>query len=58
MTRSTCGKEGLQGKDLAAALDTIRGRAMALGTGLLAAVAIYYTAANAASARRSGSTDS
>ena len=47
------GKAGLAGKDLADALDTVRGRAMAIATGLLAAVAIYYTAANAASARRS-----
>ncbi|MGC4956741.1 pentapeptide repeat-containing protein [Actinomadura citrea] len=47
------GKDGLAGKDLADALDTVRGRAMALGTGLLAAVAIYYTASNATSARRS-----
>ncbi|QXJ25906.1 pentapeptide repeat-containing protein [Actinomadura graeca] len=47
------GKGGLTGKDLADALDTVRGRAMALGTGLLAAVAIYYTASNASSARRS-----
>ncbi|WP_067812781.1 hypothetical protein [Actinomadura kijaniata] len=45
--------DGLAGKDLAAALDTVRGRALAVGTGLLAAVAIYYTANNAASARRS-----
>jgi hypothetical protein len=47
------GKDGLTGKDLAAALDTVRGRAMSLGTGLLAAAAIYYTASNAVSARRS-----
>lgn len=47
------GKAGLAGKDLADALDTVRGRAMAIATGLLAAVAIYYTASNAASARRS-----
>ncbi|MFG2004824.1 pentapeptide repeat-containing protein [Spirillospora sp. NPDC048911] len=47
------GKDGLKGKERAEALDTIRGRAMAVGTGLLAAVAIYYTANNAVSARRS-----
>ncbi|WP_067470073.1 pentapeptide repeat-containing protein [Actinomadura macra] len=47
------GKGGLEGKDLADALDTVRGRAMTMGTGLLAAVAIYYTANNAVSARRS-----
>jgi hypothetical protein len=47
------GKDGLAGKDLADALDTVRGRAMAMGTGLLATVAIYYTASNATSARRS-----
>ncbi|MFE9101671.1 pentapeptide repeat-containing protein [Actinomadura geliboluensis] len=47
------GEDGLVGKDLAAALDTVRGRAMTMGTGLLAAVAIYYTANNASSARRS-----
>ncbi|MFI0411820.1 pentapeptide repeat-containing protein [Actinomadura sp. 3N508] len=47
------GNTGLAGKDLAQALDMVRGRAMAMGTGLLAAAAIYYTAANASSARRS-----
>ncbi|WP_147341423.1 pentapeptide repeat-containing protein [Actinomadura logoneensis] len=47
------GQGGLGGKDLAEALDRVRGRAMAVGTGLLAVVAIYYTASNAASARRS-----
>jgi hypothetical protein len=46
------GKGGLAGKELAAALDAVRGRAMTLGTGLPATVAIYYTAGNAASARR------
>jgi hypothetical protein len=45
-------KNALVSKELAAALDAIRGRALAVGTGLLAAVAIYYTASNAASARR------
>jgi hypothetical protein len=45
------GKDGLAGKDLADALDTVRGRAMAMGTGLLAAVAIYYTASNATGPR-------
>ncbi|REF00607.1 pentapeptide repeat-containing protein [Thermomonospora umbrina] len=47
------GKDGLKGKELSEALGTVRGHAMALGTGLLASVAVYYTAANAASARRS-----
>ncbi|WP_242911078.1 hypothetical protein [Actinomadura terrae] len=47
------GKDGLAGKDLADALDTVRGRAMAVGTGVLAGGAIYYTASNAVSARRS-----
>lgn len=47
------GKDGLTGKDLADAVDTVRGRAMAIATGLLAAVAIHYTASNAASAWRS-----
>jgi hypothetical protein len=47
------GRDGLKGKELAAALDAVRGRALTVGTGLLAVVAIYYTASNATSARRS-----
>ncbi|WP_344860941.1 pentapeptide repeat-containing protein [Planomonospora alba] len=46
------GVRGLAGKDLAAALDAIRGRALAIATGLIALVAVYYTARNAATARR------
>ncbi|GAA2076133.1 pentapeptide repeat-containing protein [Actinomadura alba] len=47
------GRDGLKGKELADALDAVRGRALTVGTGLLAAAAIYYTASNATSARRS-----
>lgn len=43
---------GLTGKDLASALDAVRGRALAVGTGLLALVAVYYTARNADTARQ------
>ncbi|MET8145695.1 hypothetical protein ABZU32_35790 [Sphaerisporangium sp. NPDC005288] len=46
------GVTGLAGKDLAAALDAIRGRALAVATGLIALVAVYYTARNADTARR------
>ncbi|WP_051866188.1 pentapeptide repeat-containing protein [Streptosporangium roseum] len=46
------GVRGLAGKDLAAALDAIRGRALAIATGLIALVAVYYTARNADTARR------
>ncbi|WP_165781236.1 pentapeptide repeat-containing protein [Streptosporangium minutum] len=46
------GVHGLAGKDLAAALDAIRGRALAIATGLIALVAVYYTATNADTARR------
>ncbi|ROO88548.1 pentapeptide repeat protein [Actinocorallia herbida] len=46
------GGGALQGKDRQEVLDSARGRLTAVGTGLLAAAAIYYTAANAASARR------
>lgn len=42
----------LQGAERAEALDRVRGRAIAVGTGLLAVVAIYFTADNARSARR------
>ncbi|WP_198653904.1 pentapeptide repeat-containing protein [Actinocorallia populi] len=43
---------GMEPTELAEALDRVRGRAVAIGTGMLAAIAIIYTAANAASARR------
>jgi Pentapeptide repeats (8 copies) len=43
---------GLTGKDLADALDAVRGRMLAVATGMLATVAIYYTARNADTARR------
>ncbi|MFI6883866.1 pentapeptide repeat-containing protein [Streptosporangium canum] len=46
------GVRGLGGKDLAAALDAIRGRTLAIATGLIALVAVYYTARNADTARR------
>ncbi|MEV4245884.1 pentapeptide repeat-containing protein [Streptosporangium canum] len=46
------GVRGLAGKDLAAALDAVRGRALAIATGLVALVAVYYTARNADTARR------
>lgn len=38
------GVHGLKGKELADALDAVRGRAFAVGTGLAALVAVYYTA--------------
>lgn len=41
----------LRGKDWADALNAIRGQALAIVTGILASVAIYYTAANARTAR-------
>ena len=43
---------GLTGKDLEDALDAIRSRALAAGTGLAALVAVYYTARNADTARK------
>ncbi|MFF0250774.1 pentapeptide repeat-containing protein [Streptosporangium sandarakinum] len=43
---------GLVGKDLAAALDAVRGRVLAVATGLAALVAVFYTARNADTARR------
>jgi hypothetical protein len=43
---------GLKGKELADALDAVRGRALAVATGLAALVAVYYTARNADTARR------
>ncbi|MFF0770897.1 pentapeptide repeat-containing protein [Nonomuraea wenchangensis] len=39
-------------KDLAAAADAVRGRALAIATGLVALAAVYYTARNAETARR------
>ncbi|MCW2944564.1 MAG: Pentapeptide repeat family protein [Actinoallomurus sp.] len=50
--RHVDGVHGLTGKDLAAALDAVRGRALAIATGLLALTAVYYTARNADTARR------
>ncbi|GGS80129.1 hypothetical protein GCM10010156_43700 [Planobispora rosea] len=46
------GVTGLTGKDLAAALDAVRGRALAIATGLVALLAVFYTARNADTARR------
>ena len=43
---------GLTGKDLEDAVDAVRGRALAVGTGLAALVAVYYTAHNADTARK------
>ncbi|MFI0354285.1 pentapeptide repeat-containing protein [Actinomadura sp. 9N407] len=45
------GRDALTGKDRQESLDKARGRITAMATGFLAAVAIYYTAANARSAR-------
>ncbi|MFG1613362.1 pentapeptide repeat-containing protein [Nonomuraea wenchangensis] len=39
-------------KDLAVAADAIRGRALAIATGVVALAAVYYTARNAETARR------
>ncbi|MGI5292987.1 pentapeptide repeat-containing protein [Nonomuraea polychroma] len=46
------GVTGLQGEKLAAAVDAVRGRALAVATGLAALAAVYYTARNADTARR------
>ncbi|WP_327586988.1 pentapeptide repeat-containing protein [Nonomuraea sp. NBC_00507] len=46
------GVTGLQGEKLAAAVDMVRGRALAVATGLAALLAVYYTARNADTARR------
>ena len=46
------GVKGLSGKEEADALDAIRGRVLTVATGLLAIVAVYYTARNAHTARR------
>lgn len=46
------GVTGLHGKDLAAAVDAVRGRALAVATGLAALGALFYTARNAETARR------
>ncbi|GIH97903.1 hypothetical protein ACFFMN_27895 [Planobispora siamensis] len=44
-------------KDRAAALDAVRGRALAIATGLIALGAVYYTARNADTARQGHITD-
>ncbi|MFI6320631.1 pentapeptide repeat-containing protein [Nonomuraea sp. NPDC050556] len=49
---SVGGRTGLTGKDLADALDAIRGRALAVATGVAALTAVFYTARNADTARR------
>ncbi|UBU11258.1 pentapeptide repeat-containing protein [Nonomuraea gerenzanensis] len=46
------GVTGLSGEKLAAAVDAVRGRALAVATGLAALAAVYYTARNADTARR------
>ncbi|MEU6721987.1 pentapeptide repeat-containing protein [Nonomuraea sp. NPDC046802] len=46
------GVAGLQGEKLATAVDSIRGRVLAVATGLAALLAVYYTARNADTARR------
>ncbi|WP_182903558.1 pentapeptide repeat-containing protein [Microbispora sp. H10830] len=46
------GVTGLAGKDLASAQDAIRGRLLAVATGMAALGALYYTARNADTARR------
>jgi hypothetical protein len=58
--RHVDGVHGLKGKELEDALDAVRGRALAVGTGLAALVAVYYTARNADTARKAlqQSTDS
>lgn len=48
---------GLSGKDLSSALDTVRGRTLAVGTCLVALAAVYYTARNADTARQGHVTD-
>jgi uncharacterized protein YjbI with pentapeptide repeats len=48
------GVKGLRGTERAEALDRVRGRAVAIGTGLLAAIAIYFTARTARAAIASG----
>ncbi|WP_162641809.1 pentapeptide repeat-containing protein [Streptosporangium sp. 'caverna'] len=42
----------LDPKDLTTAVDAVRGRVLTVATGLVALVAVYYTARNAATARR------
>lgn len=46
------GVTGLSGKERAEALDAIRGRGLAVSTGVVALVAVFYTARNADTARR------
>src|SRR3569833_4079303 len=50
--RHVDGVRGFTGKELADSLDAARGRALAVGTGVAALVAVYYTARNAGTARR------
>ncbi|WP_182885324.1 pentapeptide repeat-containing protein [Microbispora sp. H10885] len=51
------GVNGIVGKDLAAALDAVRGRALAVATGVIALAAVFYTARNADTARQGHITD-
>lgn len=46
------GVTGVSGKERAELLDAIRGRALTMATGVAALVAVYYTARNADTARR------
>lgn len=46
------GVTGLQGEKLAVAVDAVRGRILAVATGLAALLALYYTARNTETARR------
>ncbi|MGP4105133.1 pentapeptide repeat-containing protein [Nonomuraea sp. KM90] len=46
------GATGLQGEKLAVAVDAVRSRTLAIATGLAALAAVYYTARNADTARR------
>ena len=52
LLRHVDGVHGLSGKELADALDAVRGRALAIATGLAALTAVYYTARNADTARK------
>lgn len=52
LLRHVDGVHGLSGKELADALDAVRGRALAVATGLAALTAVYYTARNADTARK------
>jgi len=46
------GVTGVRGRERAELLDAVRGRALTMATGLVALVAVYYTARNADTARR------